>query len=76
MKELDIVVLTEDIPEYGLKANDVGTIVMVHNGGEGYEVEFMTLQGDTVAVLTLMPLQIRPSKHHEMSHTRMMVGNL
>ena len=41
IKEHDIVVLTEDVPEEGLTAGDVGTVVHIHNNGEGYEVEFM-----------------------------------
>ena len=48
IKEHDIVVLTEDVPEEGLTAGDVGTVVHIHNNGEGYEVEFMTLTGQTI----------------------------
>ncbi len=36
-KELDSVVLTEDVPAHGLKRGDVGTIVLLH-GDLGYEV--------------------------------------
>ena len=43
MKELDTVILTEDLPEHRLQAGDVGTIVLVHPEGAGYEVEFVTL---------------------------------
>jgi hypothetical protein len=43
IKEHDIVVLAEDVPEEGLTAGDVGTVVHIHNNVEGYEVEFMTL---------------------------------
>jgi hypothetical protein len=50
--ETDIVVLTVDLPAYGLKAGDLGTIVMVH-GQKGYEVEFMTLTGETIAVVSV-----------------------
>lgn len=46
IKELDSVVLTSDIPEYGLASGDIGTVVMVHAKGAGYEVEFATLDGD------------------------------
>ncbi|MFO8099530.1 MAG: DUF4926 domain-containing protein [Salinibacter sp.] len=31
MDELDRFVLTEDLPERGLRAGDLGTIVMVHD---------------------------------------------
>lgn len=53
IKELDPVVLTENLPEHGLKAGDVGWVVMVHGGGAGYEVEFVTLTGETVSVVTV-----------------------
>jgi len=43
--ELDRVILAEDLPEYGLKAGDIGTVVLIHGEGEGYEVEFTTLDG-------------------------------
>lgn len=70
IKELDRVVLTEDIPAHGLKAGDVGTVVMVYGEGEGYEVEFMTLEGETIAVETLTAAQVRPIRHGEMTHAR------
>ena len=37
------VVLTQDIDAAGLRAGDIGTIVMVHAKGAAYEVELMTL---------------------------------
>ncbi len=57
--ELDSVMLTENIPTLGLFKGDVGTVVMVHNDGEGYEVEFIASQGNTAAVATFLPFQIR-----------------
>jgi len=57
--ELDSVMLTENIPTLGLCKGDVGTVVMVHNDGDGYEVEFITSHGNTVAVATFLPFQIR-----------------
>ena len=45
--ETEVVVLTVDLPAYGLKSGDVGTIVMVH-GRTGYEAEFMTLDSETI----------------------------
>ena len=74
MKELDIASLTQDLPEYGLKQGDLGTVVFVYNEGEGYEVEFITLDGETVAVLTLSPEQVRPIKNREIAHTRTIIG--
>ena len=68
--ELDSIVLTTDIPEHGLVQGDLGTVVLVHHGGEGYEVEFMTLGGDTRAVVTLMASQVRPVSGDEIAHAR------
>jgi hypothetical protein len=68
--ELDSVVLTEELPEYGLKPGDVGTVVLVHRGGAGYEVEFTTLGGETVAVVSLFAAQVRPIGRREIAHVR------
>ncbi len=70
MKELQEVVLNVDLPEYGLMQGDIGTIVLVHGEHEGYEVEFMTLKGETIAVVTLLPSQIRPIAPQEIAHVR------
>jgi len=68
--ELDSVVLTKDIKNLKLARGDIGTVVLVHNGGEGYEVEFMTLDGVTVAVTTLFPSQIRMIHEMEIANAR------
>jgi len=70
MQENDTVVLSDDVPEYGLQAGDIGTVVLVHENGAGYEVEFVTLDGQTVAVVTLDPAQIRPIGRGEIAHAR------
>lgn len=64
------VVLTEDLAEYGLKAGDIGTVVLIHRGGEGYEVEFAALDGETVAVITVFAAQVRPVMRKEIPHAR------
>ncbi len=69
LQETDIVVLTVDLPEHGLRAGDVGTVVLVH-GRQGYEVEFMTLDGETVAVTSLQANQVRPIASREVAHVR------
>jgi hypothetical protein len=51
IQELEQVLLTVDLLEHGLKRGDVGTVVLVH-GAVGNEVEFMTLDGETIAVVT------------------------
>jgi hypothetical protein len=70
MRLLDQVVLAEDLPGHRLKAGDIGTVVLLHGGGAGYEVEFMTLDGDTLAVVTVLAGQVRPIAHNEIAHAR------
>lgn len=70
MNELDCIVLTTDLPKDGLKAGDIGTVVMVHQAGQGFEVEFVTLDGETLAVVSLSATQIRPIAHREIAHAR------
>jgi uncharacterized protein DUF4926 len=51
------VILTRDVPESGLRAGDVGTVVERHAvpavSEDGYSVEFFDMTGNTVAVVTL-----------------------
>ncbi len=68
--ELDRVILTEDMPTYGLQAGDIGTVVLIHRGGEGYEVEFTALDGETLAITSVFAAQVRPALPHEMPHVR------
>jgi hypothetical protein len=44
--------------------------VLVHDEGKGYEVEFMTLDGETIAVATLRGEQVRAVQHDEITHAR------
>jgi len=60
IKEHDCVVLTKNLPEENLEAGDVGTVVHIHCGGVAYEVEFVTLAGNTVAVATIEAAALRP----------------
>ena len=69
LQETELAVLMIDLPEYGLKAGDVGTVVFVHER-KGYEVEFMTLDGEIVAVTSLQAAQVRPIGCREVAHVR------
>ena len=69
--ELDPVVLTEALPEVGLEVGDVGWVVAVHQGGAGYEVEFLTLDGNTVSVETVFAGKVRAVRPKEIAHARM-----
>ena len=75
VKELDTVVLTRDFDEHGLKEGDVGAIVHCYGKGEAFEVEFVTAEGMTVAVLTLKRDDIRPMKDREILHAREIVAH-
>jgi hypothetical protein len=70
IKELDPVALTCDLPEHGLKRGDVGTAVLVHGEGEGFEVEFVGYDGHTVALATLEATQVRPLRASDIPHAR------
>lgn len=59
-----------DVPEHGLFAGDIGTVVWVHQHGAGYEVEFITLDGETIAVVSLFATQVRPIRRGEIAHAR------
>jgi hypothetical protein len=68
--ELEIVVITHDVGQHGLKQGDVGTVVHRYDDGAAYEVEFVMAQGDTVALLTLGPADIRIMSGTEILHAR------
>lgn len=70
IKEHDCVVLTQNIPEENLEAGDIGTVVHIHGEGAGYEVEFMTLAGETVAIATLLPAQLRAVARRDIARVR------
>ncbi|MFA5922292.1 MAG: DUF4926 domain-containing protein [Methylococcaceae bacterium] len=71
IKELDTVVLDVDLPEYHLEKGDIGTVVLVHQNNKGYEVEFITLEGETLVVISLFPSQIRTVQKREIPHVRL-----
>jgi len=57
------VILTRDLPERGLRAGDVGTLVDRHVvpgvAHEGYSVEFFDMTGNTVTVVTIPASALR-----------------
>lgn len=70
MQELEDVILECDLAKHSLRRGDIGTAVLIHRGGEGYEVECTTLDGETVAVVTLMAAQVRSVHRREIAHAR------
>jgi hypothetical protein len=67
--EADTIALAVDLPEYGLKAGDFGVVVLAHGSGD-YEVEFMALDGRTIAVASLAADKVRPITRREIAHAR------
>ena len=72
-KEHEQIVLTVDV--FGdegeeLKLGDVGTIIHIHPAKEALVVEFMSLNGDTVAIATVLPSQVSPVTNADLTHSR------
>jgi hypothetical protein len=59
LKELDVVALTVDVPALGLRKDDAGTIVHVHDGGQSFEVEFVADDGYMLALESFNADQVR-----------------
>ena len=57
-KELDTVVLTRDLPEHGLKAGDLGAVVLASDS-DTLDVEFVRASGHTEALVTLPAAAVR-----------------
>ncbi len=70
INEFERVILTENIPGKNLIKGDIGTVVMIYENGKAFEVEFITLDGNTIAVQTLEANQIRQIRKNEINHVR------
>ena len=70
--EHDQVLLRRDLPGVGLRAGDVGVVVGVYGAGRAYEVEFLTADGDTVAVETLAADQVEPLAGRRILNARLL----
>jgi hypothetical protein len=64
---LDVIALTDDLPERGLRRGQVGTVVELLRPGV-FEVEFSDDQGRTYASLALRANQLMVL-HYEPVHT-------
>ncbi|MCC5877136.1 MAG: DUF4926 domain-containing protein [Candidatus Sumerlaeia bacterium] len=65
IQEHNHVVLLTSVSAHGLVPGDVGTVVHIHNAGEGYEVEFMDVFGETIAVVTVDSKDLRALQEGE-----------
>ena len=71
------VVLTAGIPDEGLMAGDVGTVVERHvvaGVEDGYSVEFFDMTGQTVAVVTVPQSILRAPTPADRPAVRVMAG--
>jgi 3-deoxy-D-manno-octulosonate 8-phosphate phosphatase KdsC-like HAD superfamily phosphatase len=66
------VALSVDLPEHGLKAGDIATVVEFHEakGRKGYSLEIFNAAGDTIAVIAVEESQIVPLRNDEILHVR------
>lgn len=72
MKLLDVVALTEDLPELGLHRGQVGTIVEAYEPGV-FEVEFSDLTGKAYAIETLNANQLMTLYHQPIGGKTLLV---
>ena len=59
IKLLDVVALTQDVPEHNLKREEVGTVVEILANGEAYEVEFSDDNGQMYKCLSFPASQLK-----------------
>ena len=59
IKPLDVVALTQDIPEHNLKRGETGTVVEILSNGEAYEVEFSDGNGQMYKCLSFLTSQLK-----------------
>ncbi len=67
---MDTVILVKDYPDQGLVKGNMGAVVMVHDGGNAFEVEFVTLACDTLGVLTMTADEVWPISARDVPHAK------
>ena len=72
------VVLTQDLPGEGLRTGDVGVVVehypATDAAPEGYELEFFSAAGQTLAVVSVAATDVREARAQEVLSTRELTG--
>ncbi len=72
-KEHQQIVLTAPVigdEQEELKPGDVGTIIHIHRNQEAFVAEFFSLDGETIAIATVLPSQARPVTGSDLTHAR------
>ena len=72
-RPLEVVVLKADLPSYGLRQGDLGTVVEVYEPS-GVEVEFVTASGRTTALVSLAASDVRAVCDDDLVATRSVTG--
>ncbi len=62
------VALVENIGEY--EVGDLGVVVEIYNNHEGYEVEMLNAQSETIDVITVFAKQVRAVEATDVLHLR------
>lgn len=62
---LDVVALTQDVPEHNLKRGEVGTVVEILSNGEAFEVEFSNTNGQMFKCVSFPASQLRVIPHEQ-----------
>ncbi len=74
LAEYEVVILTRDVPDEGLRAGDVGVVLLAYPGRPGvppgYTVEVTTVTGETVAVVDVAADAVRPAAEQNVRHAR------
>jgi len=68
-KLLDVAVLARNLPRHGLRRGDVGAVVEIHSR-QALEVEFVLGSGETQALVTLRPRDLRTVRKDELLSVR------
>ena len=70
LREHSQVVLKKPLPKLGLEPGDVGVVVHIYAQGAAYEVEFLTMDGNTIGLETVDAGDLRPAIGNAVVHER------
>lgn len=70
IKEFEQAVLTIDLPDDGLVAGDVGTVIDITTDDKSATLEFFNFAGETVKIVSVHMEDLRPVSANEVMHAR------
>ena len=68
INEHEQAILTTILPDSSLLPGDIGTVVHIYEGNSAYEIEFFTVDGQTLDVVTVEATHVRPVDSHAVFH--------